>query len=271
MHDNLHDVRFAFGKNWQGYAKVINEERVKLAEISMQEMLGLGALKGKTFLDIGSGSGLFSLSAIRLGAKKVLSFDYDLRSVECAQETRRCFAPDAANWSIEQGSILNADYCAKVGSFDIVYSWGVLHHTGNMYAAFEETAKLVSSGGILFISIYNNQGFRSRLWKLIKLLYNKAVILRPLITGAVFFRFWFLSSLKDILHLRPFRTLRQYRGRRGMSAWHDTVDWVGGYPFEYASPEVVKIYFCSRGFSLINFRSVGAGHGCNEFVFKRIS
>ena len=55
--------RFTFGRNWQHFLRLLNEERIQAAESSLKQMLELDHLQGKTFLDIGSGSGLFSLAS----------------------------------------------------------------------------------------------------------------------------------------------------------------------------------------------------------------
>src|SRR5438874_10370928 len=128
--------RFEFGRNWSAFLVVLDEERIAKAEDSLREMLEMDSLEGKTFLDIGSGSGLFSLAARRLGAK-VHSFDFDSNSFACTQELRNRYFAGDPDWSVEQGSALDADYVASVGKFDIVYSWGVLHHTGRMWRALE--------------------------------------------------------------------------------------------------------------------------------------
>src|SRR3712207_6062570 len=155
--------RFKFGENWQRFLLVLNDERIAEAEKSLKQMLEVEDLQGKSFLDIGSGSGLFSLAARRLGAK-VRSFDYDPQSVACTQELKRRYFADDLNWTIEQGSVLDVDYVKSLGQFDIVYSWGVLHHTGAMWQALENASLPVADGGYLFIAIYNDQGGKSRQW-----------------------------------------------------------------------------------------------------------
>src|SRR3954452_16953624 len=128
--------RFAFGANWRSFLDGLRSDHVLRAEDSLRSLLGVENLSGWRFLDIGSGSGLFSLAAHRLGAQ-VHSFDYDPESVACTAELKRRFFPDDPAWTVERGSVLDRDYLAKLGAFDVVYSWGVLHHTGAMWTAIE--------------------------------------------------------------------------------------------------------------------------------------
>src|SRR5216684_6957903 len=139
-------ARFEFGKNWTRFLVGLDDTRIARAEESLRAMLETSDLEGKSFLDIGSGSGLFSLAARRLGAR-VHSFDYDPQSVACTGELkRRCFLDDG-NWVVEKGSVLDQDYLACLGVFDVVYSWGVLHHTGDMWRALENVVPLVKERG----------------------------------------------------------------------------------------------------------------------------
>lgn len=141
--------RFKFGDNWQRFLTVLDEDRIIIAEKSLQKMLGVENLQGKTFLDAGSGSGLFSLVARRLGAM-VHSFDYDPQSVACTAELKRRYFTDDPQWVVEEGSVLDEEYLGQLGQFDVVYSWGVLHHTGAMWQALENVAPMVDGGGAAF-------------------------------------------------------------------------------------------------------------------------
>jgi 2-polyprenyl-6-hydroxyphenyl methylase/3-demethylubiquinone-9 3-methyltransferase len=259
--------RFEFGKNWQRFLSVLNDQRIAEAEKSLRAMLETESLSGKSFLDIGSGSGLFSLAAMRLGAARVHSFDYDLGCVECTRELKRRYFPDAGNWSIERGSVLEPPYLAGLGQFDFVYCWGVLHYCGNMWQGMENIVPLVACKGKLFIAIFNDQGLVSELWLKIKSTYNRLPNgLKFLVLWPAFVRLWGPTMIRDLVLGRPFRTWRTYGERRGMSAWHDVVGWVGGYPCEVAKPEEILGFYKKRSFNLLKLKTCGGGHGCNEFL-----
>jgi len=262
--------RFAFGENWARFLALLDDQRIRDAEESLQSKLEVENLAGKSFLDVGSGSGLFSLAARRLGAR-VHSFDYDPRSVACTGELKRRYFLDDANWVVEEGSVLDQDYLACLGEFDVVYSWGVLHHTGAMWQALENVVPLVKERGQLFISIYNDQGGPSARWLRVKRTYNAMPeTLRWLVLMPALARLWGKTTVRDILRGKPFETWRNYGRRgRGMDAWHDVVDWVGGYPFEVAKPEEVFDFYRSRGFILQRLKTCAGGHGCNEYVLMK--
>jgi 2-polyprenyl-6-hydroxyphenyl methylase/3-demethylubiquinone-9 3-methyltransferase len=238
----------------------LNEARIAQAETSLQRMLRVDTLSGCRFLDAGSGSGMFSLAARRLGAR-VWSFDYDPKSVACTETLKSRFFPEDATWQIFQASVLDAESLRALGTFDIVYSWGVLHHTGAMWQAMDNVANLVADRGRLFIAIYNDQGVASRYWHAVKKTYASQPLLRwPLVLLHVPYP-WLPSVLLRLASGRA-------KAERGMSLWYDLIDWVGGYPFEVATPDAVHEFLRQRGFSLDTCVTTNR-LGCNEFVFVK--
>ena len=264
--------RFEFGENWSRFLAALDDDRIREAEDSLRRMLETDSLAGRSFLDIGSGSGLFSLAARRLGAR-VHSLDYDPRSVACTAELRRRYFPEDPEWRVEEGSALDESYISSLGRFDVVYSWGVLHHTGQMWRGLANAALPVADGGRLFVAIYNDTGSQSERWKWIKKTYNR--LPRPLRSPfalAMMAPEEAKALLRSLARLRPSEYAARwtrYDQNRGMSRWHDIVDWVGGHPYEVAKPEEIFEFYKSRGFTLTKMKCGGVGLGCNEFVFVK--
>ena len=252
--------RFRFGENWTRFLVVLDEQRIQSAVDSLKQKLEVNSLEGKSFLDIGSGSGLFSLAAKRLGAR-VVSFDYDPQSVACTGELKQRYFENDDAWVVQSGSVLDTAYLESLGKFDIVYSWGVLHHTGAMWEALANVDSNVAPQGKLFIALYNYQPFASKYWKFVKKAYNNYRVSRP-----------FAVLVHAVYPVAPgilLRTLQRRKYPRGMSVWYDLLDWLGGYPFEVSKPEQVFNFYKARGYSLQLLKTVGGRLGCNEYVFQR--
>ena len=253
--------RFAFGRNWQRFIDSVDDARIAEAESSLCQMLEMQTLARLRFLDIGSGSGLFSLAARRLGAT-VHSIDYDSDSVACTKELRQRYGQDDPDWAVAHGDALDRAAIGALGSFDIVYAWGVLHHTGAMWRALENAASAVAPGGQLFIALYNDQGWLSRYWHAVKRVYYSGPVGRM---AMVVLHAPYLIGLRWLI-----RSLRS-RGRlpRGMSLWRDMIDWLGGLPFEVARPGDVVARLEHDGFCAEHVVTCGRRHGCNQFVLRR--
>jgi len=259
--------RFSFGRNWKHYAATVDDARIHCSVESMAA--SLGDIRGKSFLDIGCGSGIHVVSALRLGASRIHAFDYDMDSVECTRDIVAKYAPEGRDRiTIERGDALDEEYMRSLGTFDVVYSWGVLHHTGDMWRALHLATLPLEHDGRLLIAIYNDQGIWSSGWRFMKRLYVNAPILRPLIIVGVFGP----RELAKMIVKTPWRYVRawrEYSRLRGMNRWHDIVDWAGGYPFQVASPAAIAAFYRSRGLQTTVTVDCGSGNGCNEFRIAR--
>ena len=273
------EIRFRFGRNWQKFERQLTERQVAAARESMQELLKTTDLTGKRFLDAGSGSGLFSLCAFQLGAS-VTSFDYDTDSVACTQHLKERENAHDDRWRVLEGSVLDAEFLKQLGIFDVVYSWGVLHHTGQMWNAFDRLIPSIAEHGTLAIAIYNDQGLASRIWSVTKSLYHRLPRILRLPYLLMIFLWGFLcrfttTALAVLVRLitlkNPIIPISRWRNEerpRGMHRWYDHVDWVGGWPFEVARPGEIFRFAYDRGFDLIRLETT-PGSGCNEYVFRR--
>ena len=265
--------RFEFGKNWKYFLTKLNAERIKVAETWLAEMLGSGDLSGKSFLDVGSGSGLMSLAARNMGAS-VTSFDFDDSAVWCTSELKQRYYEADRDWVVHQGSVLDREFLATLGSHDVVYSWGVLHHTGRMWAAIDNSLSLVRNGGLYYIAIYNDHGFWSHFWWLVKWFYHKLPgFFRKPYAYTLGFIFHFLSLVQKTFQGKGRAKLRgifKYEQMRGMDLLTDLVDWYGGFPYEFAKYDTLVEYIENKGFRLVNGREAKNADN-HELVFVRES
>jgi SAM-dependent methyltransferase len=256
-------ITFSFGQNWREFLSSITAEQIQSAAEDIQFWLGTDGVQGKSVADIGSGSGIHSFAFSQLGARQVVSFDLDLRSVEA---TRILWekAGRPGHWSVLQGSVLDQAFVADLGSFDLVYAWGSLHHTGALWRALENACSLVQrSGGILWISLYA-QGPNYQKHLALKKRYNAATDLgKRLMIGAQIARYILFVRLRHLKN--PFSWNK--KKERGMSEYHDIVDWLGGLPYEVASEDEVLRFARSRGFILERIKVSGEG-ACNNYVFS---
>lgn len=238
------------------------------AEKSLTEMFEVDSFEDKTFLDIGSGSGLFSLAARNLGAV-VTAFDFDVDSVGVTRQLMESVHPGRKGWEVHEGSVLDKSFLENLGQFDFVYSWGVLHHTGRMREALANAAHLVKpEGGLLFLALYNKQPTASHYWTVVKRAWNRLPWMRPIIL-LVHLVYPTIPSVAAQLLRKKLGNQETTKPDRGMKVWVDLVDWLGGYPFEVSTPQEIFDFYKGYGFSLTKLRTVGGKMGCNEFVFAR--
>ncbi|MGB5080856.1 MAG: class I SAM-dependent methyltransferase [Burkholderiales bacterium] len=260
--------RFEFGKNWESFSPLIDDEAIRKAEERMALFLGTRDLSGRTFLDIGCGSGLHSLVALRFGAREIVAIDVDPHSVSTARSVLDLNWP-GPNKAVRQVSVFDLDR-ERLGEFDIVYSWGVLHHTGDMNRAIEMAAKRVKAGGLFAVALYGKTRY-CNLWKRIKRWYVNAAPAQQARAEEVYIRLFGVYLL--LRGKRLSRHIAGYKHKRGMDFRHDVRDWIGGYPYESIAPIELTRLLAPLGFELVRQnvrkRSGLFGSGNDEYLFRK--
>ena len=251
---------FDFGENWSQYSEIaLTQESLDSAISSMQTLVGIESLENLSFLDVGCGSGLFSIAAHKLNATKVVGIDINPVCIDVSNRNSQKYSPDSSI-IFRKGSALDPNLLPEYGQFDIVYTWGSLHHTGSMWNAIFEVSKLVKPNGIYALSIYNKH-FTSPIWKMIKRTYNFMPGVGKKIIIAKFVAIIFIAKYL-VTGRNPFEK------ERGMDFKYDVVDWVGGFPYEYAKPQEIIDFLGELDIKLIRYFPAQVPTGCNEFVFK---
>lgn len=257
-------VSFDFGSNWQAYSRArLEPMRVREAEQSLTALFGTDRLAGRSFLDIGCGSGLFAVAAAGCAANPVVGFDVNPVSVSTSRENAQLYLPDgAAQPEFRTGSILDQELVGRLGLFDNVYAWGSLHHTGEMWHAIANAASLVAEDGLFVLAIYDDH-WSVPFWLRVKKLYNVSPRLGRRVMEAGFGA-GIYAAVWAVARQNPMRK------ERGMDFWYDVVDWLGGYPYEVATPRQLREFLEPRGFTFVSCAAPRVPTGCNELVFRRM-
>ena len=257
-------LRFGFGRNWSDFiAQHFSDARVESSRVHLLKALRLGSLEGLSFLDIGCGSGLHSLAALRAGAASVNGFDYDPDSVATSLKVRDMTVGAAAPWTVEQGSVLDAARMERLGKADIVYSWGVLHHTGDMWTAMDNAVIARKPDGVVYIALYSSDQYvepPAAHWVRIKRAYNECGAFGKRMMEWRHALGLFRIGLRE--RKSPWTVMRE-AGVRGMDFWTDIRDWLGGWPIEFASYAEVEAWGARHGLTVVN---AIVGEGCTEYI-----
>jgi predicted RNA methylase len=269
-------THFTFGENWALFSQIVTEDHVNFAQVDLERLLGIPSLREKTFCDIGCGSGIHAVAAARMGAT-VTALDIDPKSTKTTAAITKKFGMQQ---SITINNVSIFDDSLTDLRFDVVYSWGVLHHTGAMWEAIAKASELVSDdhGSMFVVALYRKTRL-CRFWRIEKRLYSNA---RPLVQRVIKFMFSVLMDIDQARRLRsPVVVRRNYRRNRGMSRKHDLHDWLGGYPYESITHREILDFLEKRGFTLRhdlgnrqNTKRISLGlfgSGCDEYVFVRMT
>jgi SAM-dependent methyltransferase len=261
------DRPYEFGKNWTRYVKEsFDDERLEVAKHYLLSFIGRGDLQGIDFLDIGCGSGIHSMAAFRAGAARIRSFDCDADSVAATKMLRQ-YAGEPPNWVVDGGDVLDEDFINSLGEWDFVYSWGVLHHTGDVWRALANAQRTVAQNGTFYVALYSaDVQADPEFWLKVKKEYNSA---GPWKRWRM--EWWYVWA--HVMYRRPWRLpdlvkrIVQHRLRRGMSFFADLRDWLGGWPMQFVCDrDVIDFLEKKCGFNLANIKR---GQACTEFVFRR--
>jgi SAM-dependent methyltransferase len=264
--------QFDFGSNWKAFSEsALTAAGVEQARKDFIELLAGIDVAGQSFLDIGFGQGLTLLIATAMGANPV-GCDINRTCAEVLERNRQCYFPELSNRPIPIviGSILNPGVVGELRTkspdpttraYKIVHSWGVLHHTGDMERVIRSVASLVAPNGYFIIAIYTRH-WSSRVWKEVKRIHSLSPRAIQKFLVAVFYPLIFLAKL---LATRK----NPLRKSRGMDFYYDVVDWVAGYPYEYASAVEVEQIVRGIGFETIRVIPAEVPIGCNQLVFRR--
>lgn len=258
-------VTFSFGKNWENFICLnFSEERVEIAQKHLLGFLDRDDLKGKYFMDIGCGSGLHSLAAFKANAKKIVSFDFDPYSVATTKKVREMYN-NPSNWEVLHGSILDKDFMSTLEPADVVYSWGVLHHTGDLWQAVRNASSFLKEGSIFYIAIYEKNK-DSDYWIDVKIKYNSSTQLEKKRMEIAYVWSSFFKSRSFHTIVESFKYIKNYKKSRGMAFWTDVKDWLGGWPYEPATLEEI-CGFCEKELGLRKVK-VKTGEANIEYLFK---
>ena len=261
-------ITFSFGQNWKNYLNKVGTSGLTSAKDQIKDWLvnsGGCDLKSASVIDIGSGSGLMSLSLYMLETKNITSFDYDIHSVESTKYLKN-MKDNPKNWEIFQGSVLDKNLINKLPKYDVVYSWGVLHHTGKMWEAISNAAELVKQDGLFYFSIYAAGPLYPKHLKLKQKYNNGSWLTKKMMEWKEIRKCMRLAKKR---YGSRFKWNRIKEDERGMDVYHDIIDWLGGLPYEVATPDEIDSFMTQRNFVQVRVLKRDEG-GCSEYLYRKL-
>jgi ubiquinone biosynthesis O-methyltransferase len=212
-------------------------------------------VKGKTVLDAGCGTGVFSIIFARNGAAKVTGIDISPGSLDTARSLKKKFG--LANAEFRQQDMLRLPFASA--SFDIVWAWGTVHHTTDPLGAIAELIRVLKPGGSLFLAIYKRTNVT---W--VHEIVRKTMIRTPR---------WSWNSLAKAgaLALSPivFLFKKRQKSRKGEKLSELILDWYFVPIRHYYRPEEIRSFLEARKFKIENYLAhSGRFNSSSNFIFK---
>lgn len=254
--------QFDFWKNWINFSKnKLDSEKYSQAIGSLDDFIWKENIIDKTVIDIWCWSWIFSMWFLALWAKKVLWLDVNENSLIATKLNYDNYSNNGGLLTTKFASILDEKDLLDIEQYDIVYSRWVLHHTWNMYKAFDNSSSLVKKWWYLCIAIYNKH-WSSPIWRIIKKLYLESPKIIKKLFIFIFYPIIFIAKFLVTLE-NPFKK------ERWMNFYYDVIDWIWWYPYEYASVSEIEKYFVERWFELKKVKKSSTPTWCNDFLFYK--
>ncbi len=212
-------------------------------------------VKGKTVLDAGCGTGVFSIIFARNGAAKVTGIDISPGSLGTARGLKEKFG--LANAEFQQQDMLHLSF--RDASFDIVWAWGTVHHTTDPLGAITELIRVLKPGGSLFLAIYKQT---SVTW--IHEIIRKTMIRTPRWS-------WNVLAKAGAFMLTPvvFLFKRRQKSRKGEKLSELILDWYFVPIRHYYTPEEIRVFLERKKFRIEKYLAhSGRFNSSSNFIYK---
>lgn len=186
----------------------------------LNKLIGRDNIENKIVLDAGCGTGIAAISFKKLGANKVIGIDISKKSLLTAKK----LAEEAGvKLKFITGDLLNLPL---KGNFDIIHSFGALHHTGDTKGAFANLINLLGENGQFYLALY----WRTRLTFLHQFI-RKILRLLP------------ESAWEPISKFITKFMVGKKKTQRGFDGYGEALDWLCVPHRDHYRPEEIKKWF----------------------------
>jgi ubiquinone/menaquinone biosynthesis C-methylase UbiE len=214
-------------------------------------------VKGKSVLDAGCGTGIFSIIFANNGAARVKGIDISEGSLETGRSLKEKFGLE--NIEFVKEDMLRLPF--KDEEFDIVWAWGTVHHTTDPLAAITELMRVLKRGGSLFLAVY----------KRTRLTFIHEIIRRTLVRTPR--RMWTFLSKVMAFFLAPvvFFFKKREKSRKGEKLEELILDWYFVPIRHYYRPKEIQTFLEDRGFVIEkHLAASGRFDSSSNFIFKAV-